>query len=135
MLRDGELAWDASQEVMTRYLEASRRREIQQPLYYLYRASTNHCLDVLQQAKRSLLLPPELLELRNESTSAFFTEGSLVVEQLVKRFGKEDIALLVHRYVDQMTYDEIAQIYGKSDRGINKKIARIEDKARKYLSR
>ena len=58
ILHDYDLAWDAVQEIMTRYCEKSKKEDIQKPLHYLYRLSTNHCIDLLRQRHRSLPMEP-----------------------------------------------------------------------------
>jgi len=134
ILQNQDWAWDATQEIMTRYTENARRTEIREPLYYLYRASTNHCIDLLAEAKKTIPVSSSFLEsLGSQNTRA--AEGRLIVERLIARFGKDEIALLLHRYVDQMTYKEIATLYGKSDRGIKFKIERLEQQVQKFLNR
>jgi len=136
MLRDPELAWDALQEIMTRYYEAVQRRNILNPYHYLQRACTNHCLDLIAKRKKiSSLQAPEMLLQFQQAEQDHTAEGKLVVSTLLKEFEKEDVALLMFRYMDQMTYREIAAIYNKSDRGIQKRLDRLEIAVRDYLQK
>lgn len=134
ILRDHEQAEDVLQEVMTRYFEAIQEREIHKPLHYLYRASTNHCLVVLQKRKRALPFESSLLETLGLSHRNH-GEATRSIVQMQEHFGKEALQLMVYRHLDQMTYQEIAEIYGISDRGVKKRLDRLEEKVRRYFQR
>jgi len=134
ILRDRELASDALQEVLTRYYELLERQEIHEPLRYLYRMSTNYCIDVLRRSNRELPVSTTDIQ-ETESVLDQRAEGKLIVNRLIKRFGPDEVNLMVYRYVDQMTYKEIAAIVGKSDRGVKKKIEALTIRVRKYLNR
>jgi len=134
ILQDPDLAWDVVQETVTRYYEQLPTKEIQQPFSYLYSISTHHCVDLLRQRGRMLPMEPRMLQ-EMWGVESHRAEGALIVDKLVRRFGEELIQLVIYRHVDQMTYQEIADLVGKSDRGIKKKLDRIESQIRLYLQR
>ncbi|TNE51467.1 MAG: sigma-70 family RNA polymerase sigma factor [Deltaproteobacteria bacterium] len=134
LLRDKDLAWDAMQEVLARYYERASKETIQKPLNYLYRISTTHCLHTLKQKDRSLPLEPEQHEKITEPTQ-HRGENKLLLSKLQERFDDDEIQMLLYRHVDQMNYQEIAEIIQMSDRGVKKKLDRLEETVRKYLSR
>lgn len=134
MLGDPEQAWDALQEVFVRFYESANKQAIHQPLHFLYRTSTNHCIDLLRTKGRTFPLDEQALaELPSKQTHQ--GEERVLVNKLIQRFGKDEVEMLTYRYVDQMTYREIARVYHMSDRGVQKKLERIEDMMRKYLNR
>ncbi len=134
LLRDKDLAWDAMQEVLARYYERASKETIQKPLNYLYRISTTHCLHTLKQKDRSLPLEPEQHE-KNAEPTQHRGENKLLLSKLQERFDDDEIQMLLYRHVDQMNYQEIAEIIQMSDRGVKKKLDRLEESVRKYLSR
>jgi len=134
LLRDKELAYEATQETLTRYFEASKRREIAQPLHYLYRISTNCCLDLLCHYERTLSMEPEEMAVFEKVTGGA-VESQLIVHKLLEQFGQESVDLLLYRYVDRMTYIEIGQLLGISDRGVKKRMDKLEKSIRRYLKR
>ncbi|MEM1008978.1 MAG: sigma-70 family RNA polymerase sigma factor [Myxococcota bacterium] len=136
ILGDRDLAWDAVQESMLRYTQVAQREQVENTLALLYRISGFCCVDLQRKHYRTRALCSKLQHhLGPPEQKVNAAEGKLVLERLVQRFGKEDVALLTFRHIDQMTYQEIAQIMNQSDRGVQKKIARIEERVRKYLSR
>lgn len=131
ILGDSDAAWDALQDVFASFYEARKERKITEPLAYLYRSSTNHCLNVLRSKKKTLPLLLEFLDSGEDSGKR--VESRLMVEALLEVIGQESMDLLVYRHVDHMTYEEIAALYGMSDRGIKKRLDRLETKIRKHF--
>jgi RNA polymerase sigma-70 factor (ECF subfamily) len=131
ILGNRDQAYDAMQEVLTRFLEVQAKRTLAQPLHYLYRMSTNHCLDVLAQSNRTLAMREE----SQPQTERTQPESTLLVKELIERFGTEDIALLTYRHVDGMTYQELGELHHRSDRAIKKRLDKIESSVRKYASK
>lgn len=131
ILRDRELAYDATQETLTRFMEMCQKKTLHKPLNYLYRMSTNCCLDVLAHYKKHIPLESSLEYGAHLVTPS--VESKLLLEQLFSEFGREQIDLLIYRYIDRMTYQEIAELYGKSDRGIKKRMDKLEQQIHRYL--
>ena len=131
ILKDPDQAWDALQDVFESFYEASKKREIRQPLFYLYRSSTNHCFNMLRRQKKLLPLLTEHLE--GDLGGHHTAENRLMIDALVQQFGEDTIQLFIYRHVDQMTYDEIADLVGLSDRGVKKKLARLDEKIRQQF--
>lgn len=134
LLSDPEQAWDATQEVFTRFYEARGRQVVKEPMRFLYRSSTNYCIDLLRVRGRTLPIDDHALE-QLVGGPGHRGEGRVIVQKLIARFGREAVEMMTCRYVDQMTYQEIADIYDLSDRGVQKKLERIEEMMRKYLNR
>jgi len=119
---------DASDVVQSLFvdLHARGRSDRATDLPYLYRAVTNRCLNVIRDSRRRA----ELLE--REGTFALSTpslaERALSLDLLAKLGDKLDdksMEVLVCRFFDDMTQDEIAEHLGTSRRTIGKRLARV----------
>jgi RNA polymerase sigma-70 factor (ECF subfamily) len=100
------------------------RRDVDLP--YLYRAVTNRCLNVLRDGRtRARLLqreqpvPDGRVRLDDEVV------GTKLIAQLVDRLDEGHLHVLVCRFVDDMTQDEIAAHLGLSRKTIGKRLDRI----------
>lgn len=95
-------------------------------LPYLYRAVTNRCLNLLRDARtRARLLereqpaPTARVRLDDEIV------GTKLIAQLADRLDQGHLEVLVCRFVDDMTQDEIAAHLGLSRKTIGKRLDRI----------
>lgn len=131
MLNDPDQAWDALQDVFASFYEARKRKDITQPLFYLYRSSTNHCINLLKRQNRTLPLMQDLESFTSPERS--LPEQRLMVGAVVKALGEDDVTLLVYRHVDQMTFAEIGALVSMTDRGVKKKLDRLERQVRQTL--
>jgi RNA polymerase sigma-70 factor (ECF subfamily) len=98
-------------------------------LPYLYRAVTNRCLNVVRdRATRERLLareepaPGEPCPRCEEQVI-----GLQLLARLTDRLDRAHLEVLVCRFVDEMTQDEIAEHLGTSRKTIGKRLARIRD--------
>jgi RNA polymerase sigma-70 factor, ECF subfamily len=99
-------------------------------LPYLYRAVTNRCLNVVRdRGTRARLL-------EREQTSAVplgrvrlddHVVGVGLIAALADRLDRSHLEVLVCRFVDDMTQDEIAAQLGLSRKTIGKRLDRIRD--------
>ena len=98
-------------------------------LPYLYRAITNRCLNVLRdKATRARLLD-------NEPAAAPLGRVSLedeivglrLIAQLSERLDESHLEVLVCRFIDDMTQEEIAEHLNLSRKTIGKRLDRIRD--------
>lgn len=132
IVRDPDLAWDALQDVFEKYYQTCQDKDIDTPLAYLYRMSTNHCLNLLRRERKTLPFLEEWEQEGRDERSSI--ESKLLLDGLCQQIGQEAIDLLVYRHVDQMTLGEIAAIVGISDRGVKKKLERIEHQVRELVN-
>ena len=99
-------------------------------LPYLYRAVTNRCLNLLRdRATRARLLEREGMVAAPVGRVKLEDQvvGVRILAALADRLDDEHMQVLVARFVDDMTQDEIAAQLGLSRKTIGKRLDRIRD--------
>jgi RNA polymerase sigma-70 factor (ECF subfamily) len=96
-------------------------------LPYLYRAITNRCLNALRdQATRARLLARDVpAEPVSRVEDAVVGVG--LIAALAERLDEAHLDVLVARFVDEMTQEEIAAHLGLSRKTIGKRLERIRN--------
>jgi RNA polymerase sigma-70 factor (ECF subfamily) len=126
LLGDPEAARDATQEVFMRVIRGGGEVLPQPtPTAWLYRVTTNLCLNGLRdQRRRGVLLaanaePDPQVNARGESRA--------IVAQILTRVPEELQDVAVYFFVDELTYDEIAPLLGISRRTVGNRLAAFRD--------
>jgi len=99
-------------------------------LPYLYRAVTNRCLNLLRdRATRARLLEREGMVAAPVGRVKLEDQvvGVGILAALADRLDDDHMQVLVARFVDDMTQDEIAAQLGLSRKTIGKRLDRIRD--------
>lgn len=99
-------------------------------LPYLYRAVTNRCLNVVRdRATRARLLAREAPAPGDEGCGRCEEQviGLQLLARLTDRLDRAHLEVLVCRFVDEMTQDEIAEHLGTSRKTVGKRLARIRE--------
>jgi RNA polymerase sigma-70 factor (ECF subfamily) len=100
----------------------------QMDLPYLYRAVTNRCLNsVRDRATRARLLEREQPAPEARVRCDDEVIGLQLLARLSDRLDEAHLEVLVCRFVDDMTQDEIAEHLGTSRKTVGKRLARIRD--------
>lgn len=131
LLFDPESARDAAQEVFVR---AMRHREKlvsdRECLPWLYRVSTNYCLNVIREQRKVRRVP--LTVLKDEAGAIALGEtletriaARQKIEDLLDQLGEVDAQILIFAHMDRMTQDEIAAATGLSRRTVGKRLKQI----------
>jgi RNA polymerase sigma-70 factor (ECF subfamily) len=123
---------DASQEVFERCLRRCRElRPGPELLSWLYRVSTNLCLDRLRCQRRIAQTPlsEDLPSLDSISEARLLHRDG--VRRLLEAVAPRTRAVAIYLYVDGMTQAEIATVSGMTDRSVRNHIARLRDAARR----
>lgn len=126
ILRNREDAVDVVQALFT---ELIARQEPPVDLPYLYRAVTNRALNVVRDARgRQRLLEREQAALapRPRLGDATRVVGLDLLTRLCDRLDEAHREALVARYLDELTQDEIAELYGVSRKTVGKRLARVD---------
>jgi len=122
---------DASQEVFERCL---RRCEELRPgpelLAWLYRVSTNLCLDRLRKRRQELAVAWD-----DVPSLGTLGEARLLCRDAVRRLlaavAPRTREVAIYAYIDGMTHDEIAKVSGMTDRSVRNHLTRLRDTARR----
>lgn len=119
---------DAQDIVQGVFVELLSRGQTEPQLQYLYSAVTRRCISFMRDRdNRERLLRQQKPALRGSARIA--CEQTVIdLDLLVKLAEKLDPVtheVLVYRYYDEMTQDEIASIMGTSRRSINRRIQEI----------
>jgi RNA polymerase sigma-70 factor (ECF subfamily) len=136
LLSEAEEAKDATQEVFVKLLcHPERLEDPSTALFWAYRVATNHCLNVLRDARgrRQEALTPEL-ELVGDVEGGNYPELQLV-RAVLGRFDAQTQAVAVGVFVDGMEHEEIAEVLGISRRTVTRKLERFLENAKKFLAR
>ena len=97
-------------------------------LPYLYRAVTNRCLNLIRDRKRraallereqTTLTPPPRTRCDDKILSLEF------VTRLTQRLDKKSAEILIYRFVDDLTQEEIAELLGTSRKTVGKRLKKI----------
>jgi RNA polymerase sigma-70 factor (ECF subfamily) len=118
LLRDGEAALDALQEVFIRALRtADGFRAEASPVTWLYRITTNHCLNVLRDEARRAELWAEHGPC-GETTDGHAAEARVQMAQILRRVRPDLQEIAFYYLVDELKHEEIAALLGVSRRTI-----------------
>jgi RNA polymerase sigma factor (sigma-70 family) len=122
LLRDDEAAKDAMQEVFLRVLRVEDMdRFSPNPMAWLYRTTTNLCLNRLRDMRRR----GQLLAMWtvNEERVDADADARLLIQRILAVVPDELQDIAVYYYVDELSHEEIAGIVGVSRRTIGNRLA------------
>ncbi len=137
ILRNPEDAHDATQETFAKAIRHWERfREESSPLTWMYRISTNHCLNLLRDrgGRRDLLArrhdevaPSEVGPAPGDALD------EALVRSLLDEADPETRACVLHTYFDDCTRQEVAELVGISVPTVRKRVGAFLDRARRAL--
>jgi len=123
LLGDESAAKDACQEVFLRLLDAMPVFEQTSPVTWLYKVTTNYCLNLIRDSRRQRDL------LSRQAASAASSPGEASLALLLASFAPELQETAVYYFVDEMSQDEIAQMLGISQRTVSNRLAEFRRQA------
>lgn len=135
LLRDETLAEDATQEVFMRvfrHIEAAPND--QAALAWIYRISTNFCLNQIRDRSRQAEPVSELPEQVGEHPEPSMIDRDLAL-RLLHRSPENLRAAAVLYYVDGMEQTQVAEVLGISRRTVINRLGEFAERARKYAGR
>jgi RNA polymerase sigma-70 factor (ECF subfamily) len=119
LLGDPDRARDATQEVFLRAMR-NPARVGSHPLPWLYRVTTNLCLNTLRDRKRrGVLLSTWPIGLFVDGA----TEARVTVSELLARVPDDLQEIAIYYYVDDLSHEDIAEILGVSRRTVGNRLA------------
>jgi len=124
---------DAEDVVQTLFADLLYKGQIDEDLPYLYRAATNRCLNLMRDRKRRATLlereEPCLTPPRTRCEERLLDLD--LVTRLAASLDKKSAEILVYRFVDDLTQDEIAELLGTSRKTVGKKLNKIRAEVRR----
>lgn len=124
---------DAEDIVQGLFVDMLRKKQIDLDLPYLYRAVTNRCINFLKyRDNRRRLLEKQDQVLRGPVRIRCddLTVGLDLVTKLMDRLDKKSIEILIYRYFDDMTQEEIADLMKLSRKTVGKRLNKIREQVR-----
>jgi RNA polymerase sigma-70 factor, ECF subfamily len=121
---------DAQDLVHGLFVDLLEKDEMNLELPYLYRAVTNRCLTLLRdEGNRARILAAHDPDARGPARTTCHDRVVDVdlLAKLVDRLDDEEREILVCRFIDDMTQDEIAELCGLSRKTVGKRLERIKD--------
>jgi RNA polymerase sigma-70 factor (ECF subfamily) len=135
LLKDPVTAEDATQEVFLRVLRHIRDAPDERAaLAWVYRISTNYCLNRLRDAKRDAEPMEELPERAGADLEQELMDRDLAL-RLVLRVPEKLRAPAVLHYIDGMEQAQVALVLGVSRRTVINRLSEFTSRARKFLAR
>jgi RNA polymerase sigma-70 factor (ECF subfamily) len=128
---------DALDVVHALFVELLSREESEIDLPYLYRAVTNRCLNLIRDrsARRRLLARQDVLLRGPVRTTCEDRAIDLdLLTKLSARLDQQSAEILVYRYVDDMSQEEIASLLGLSRKTIGLRLDRIHGLVRELIA-
>lgn len=119
---------DAQDVVQALFLELLQKPEPNTDLPYLYRALTHRCLNMLRDRTTRLRLLRHHDALLRGPVRTTCEERAIdldLLTQLVRTLDRECGEILVYRYVDDLSQEEIAELLGSSRKTVGLRLARI----------
>ncbi|AKU97269.1 RNA polymerase sigma-54 factor RpoN [Labilithrix luteola] len=104
-------------------------KDVPTDLPYYYRALTNRCLTFLRDERnraRLLAAETEVVSGPRRTTCDDRVIGMDVLLKLSRRLEAQSLEILLYRFFDDMTQDEIASLVGLSRKTVGKKLEEIQ---------
>ncbi|HTE56390.1 MAG TPA: sigma-70 family RNA polymerase sigma factor [Kofleriaceae bacterium] len=124
ILADADEASEALQDI---FVELAARPEqfagTSSVATFLYRVTTNHCLNRLRNQRRRARLTQHAM---TSGIWATHPPISVDAQEALRHLPEELARIAVYYFVDEMTQEEIAGVLGCSRRAVNKKLARLQ---------
>jgi RNA polymerase sigma-70 factor (ECF subfamily) len=137
ILGDDHEAQDAMQEVFVRVIAAMAEfRGQSQPSTWLYRITTNLCLNRIRDNRRRRDRLAESAEDGNEPMTPAqppSPEARTTLRSVLSRVEEELATVAVYYYVDDMDQAEIAAVLGVSRRTIGYRLDRFREEAQRIV--
>lgn len=133
LLGDEQAAWDALQEVFMRALKGRDAfRHEASPTTWLYRITTNYCLNVLRdEARRRDKL--QLRAVERPNVAPLEPELRLSLVRVLAELPAESCEMAVYAHVDRMSHEEIAALMNVSPRTVGNRLKEFAARARGFL--
>jgi RNA polymerase sigma-70 factor, ECF subfamily len=128
LLRDEALAEDAAQNVFVLFLTHREKLTVEYPSSLLNRIATNHCLNLIRDAKREHPGATEWLrEVAIMEDPAPLFEARSLLKRLFGMHEESTRTMAVLHLLDGMTLEEVAEETGLSVSGVRKRLRGLRE--------
>lgn len=138
MTGNAQIAQDLVQEAFIKIYEQLAKYDGKGPFKsWLYRVATNYCIDEfrkksyqmkteeLQEGTLQEPVHPEVIYIKNEQ--------SRQLEHLLSKLPEKERAILLMRYSNELSYEEIAQLLQTTVSDVRNKLHRVKKKLRRQV--
>lgn len=133
LLRDRDEAFDVTQDVFERLVQDRHRgAEGRALLLWMYRVTTNLCLNRLRDARRRaalLVTHSGSVPSGSPGMSPGRVDAARTVARVAEKAPERELLAAVYCHVDGMTQDEAAEVLGVTSRTIRNLLRRFERRA------
>lgn len=129
---------DAGDIVQGLFVDLMHKGTTDVELRYLYRAVTNRCLNHIRNTKnRERLLEIQQPALRGPVRTRLDERvlGLDLLAKLASSLDERSMEILICRFWDDMTQDEIAELLGTSRKTVGKRLSKIKTRVAELLAR
>ena len=127
---------DAEDVVQGLFVDMLSKGKQPEDLPYLYRAVTNRCINFLkyrENRRRLLERHDEALRGTVRTRCDDTVIGVDLLSRLMDRLDKKSLEILIYRYFDDMSQEEIADLIGTSRKTVGKRMKKIKEQVRLLL--
>jgi len=133
LLGNVDEAHDATQDVFVILLQKIDSFRGDSSIFtWLYRVTTNHCLNVIRARKRRKRameqLSSEVASPRDPRGAGAAMERRDLIRFLLSHFDTRKVQIVTHYYYDDMSQAEIGALLGISDRAVRKTLSKVKHK-------
>ena len=125
---------DAEDIVQGLFVDLLKKSQGEESLAYLYRAATNRCLNLIRDRKKRRALLERRTKEQQLPARTLLEDQVVGLErlgQLVAKLDKRSSEILVLRYIDDLTQEEIAGAMNLSRKTVGKHLKKIAATAKK----
>jgi len=127
---------DASDIVQSLFVDLMQRPELPLDLPYLYKAVTNRCLTFMRdETNRARLLEPAGPPPAARTTCDDRAISHDLLRKLTRTLDDDHLQVLVYRFIDDLTQEEIASLLGLSRKTIGHRLDAIRAAVRELEAR
>ena len=119
-------AWDVVQKVFCELAQGGKAGDLERPMAYVYRATTNLCLNELAARRVRIAHGPAPVDAAAPGDRVHARE---LLEKLDARMDDLDRRIVVLAFHDGLPQEEIAEILGVWRRTIGRRLARLRQLA------
>jgi RNA polymerase sigma-70 factor (ECF subfamily) len=126
LLKNEDAALDAMQDTFVKVLRYKERLSGNTPSSLLYRIATNVCLNILRRKNHESDNNELLLEIASTEDIEKKTFVNDFLERIFKTEHVSTKTIAVLRYIDKMTWKEVAKETGLSVSGVRKRLRMLK---------